>query len=744
MTEVKNFYLLPIAASLCFVSVLYSTHKGWLVIGVVIGVRICWMKRSKLIWLTVLFSFLLGIRTWSYVENLAQLPETVTQAPITILRDTVVINGSSLRFTGKYQQQKVTVSYRLKDEAEKKFWQTQRVQQVKLTGENQPLSPARNLKGFDQQAYYLGLGLAGQFTAERLTDFKTAPPDLAYWRESLFRQIDQCFPKKLASYIKALVLGFKDEHFSDQKELYQKTGLLHLFALSGLHIQFYLGAFHVLLKRLGLVRETRLLVLLLISFLVWGFTGWAVSVLRALLSFLIVFLLATLQLRLAKLDQWSFVLLGVLLFRPLVLLTASGRLSLWLALLLVFLPEKFPRPVTFQIAFSLFMIPLLIFEFSEWSVLGGVFTLLLFPIFQWLLLPGCLLLFCLSFWWVPTFLIQGFSWCFTLLEHGLAFFQLQPLVLGKPSVGLFSLIWFLAFLSLACHKQKNQLWLVGSICLLLISVSFDPRGLVAFVDVGQGDSIFIKLPFKQETFLIDTGGRLQFKQAAWQRGTYRPPSDYNLVPFLKSQGIKRIDHLILTHNDADHMGELENVARHFQLQTVYVANGAEKKIASRLKRLINNQTKVKLVKTGDVIGKKLAVHVVSPTTSEGENDQSIVTFFKIGQRRFLLTGDLEKTGEAAVLQKFPQLRVDVLKVGHHGSNTSTSAEFLNQLRPTDAVISAGRNNRYGHPTNETLKILQTKKIHIHRTDQQGMIYYQWSPYPFKNTNSLQSTIAFLN
>ncbi|CDW59576.1 Lactamase B and dCMP cyt deam 1 domain containing protein [Trichuris trichiura] len=250
------------------------------------------------------------------------------------------------------------------------------------------------------------------------------------------------------------------------------------------------------------------------------------------------------------------------------------------------------------------------------------------------------------------------------------------------------------------------------------------KGMVAFVDVGQGDSIFIKPPFKQETFLIDTGGRLTFRQKKWQSRQQKHLSDYNLLPFLKSLGCTKIDHLLITHNDADHMGELMNVIDNVKVKNLYLAKGSQVELKTLIQSI--KGTKIHLVKKGDTVGNKLKVQILSPEKSTGENDDSLVTYFTINHQRFLLTGDLETTGEEALIRNYPQLKTDFLKVGHHGSNTSTGKELLEKVRPKYAIISAGKKNRYGHPTQETLTKLNKQKIRVFRTDQQGMIYYHWS------------------
>ncbi|MDT2501253.1 ComEC/Rec2 family competence protein [Enterococcus avium] len=326
---------------------------------------------------------------------------------------------------------------------------------------------------------------------------------------------------------------------------------------------------------------------------------------------------------------------------------------------------------------------------------------------------------------IPQFLSFLLEQFFRLLEKVLALAAFPNLTIGRPT---FTILLFLILIVLLLidrlKYQRKTYWLLGIAFLLIASVTFSVKGMVAFVDVDQGDSIFIKPPFKQETFLIDTGGRLTFRQKKWQSRQQKHLSDYNLLPFLKSLGCTKIDHLLITHNDADHMGELMNVIDNVKVKNLYLAKGSQVELKTLIQSI--KGTKIHLVKKGDTVGNKLKVQILSPEKSTGENDDSLVTYFTINHQRFLLTGDLETTGEEALIRNYPQLKTDFLKVGHHGSNTSTGKELLEKVRPKYAIISAGKKNRYGHPTQETLTKLNKQKIRVFRTDQQGMIYYHWS------------------
>lgn len=203
-----------------------------------------------------------------------------------------------------------------------------------------------------------------------------------------------------------------------------------------------------------------------------------------------------------------------------------------------------------------------------------------------------------------------------------------------------------------------------------------------------------------------------------------------MVPFLKAEGVRRLDKLILTHGDFDHIGNVESLWDEVKIGEVIVPQGfgvgeVEKEIIEQAKRR-GVSTQVAVSNTGWKAGKASFVYLHPSKLYESKNEGSIVLYAELGKRRWLFTGDMEEEGERDLLHHYPNLKVGVLKVGHHGSKTSSTDSFLGAIRPEVAIISAGRNNRFGHPHQEVLERLSQVDAEIYRTDLDGAIIFRFT------------------
>ena len=662
-----------------------------------------------------------------------QAPTEINQ--VTLVADTLSVNGEQLSAIGKAKGQTYQVFYRLKSEKEQYFFKTTS-QTLVLKGKIK-LSPAtgqRNFQGFNYQSYLASQGIYRMAQIERLdhvvSQKNTSP--LAFFHQLRRRalvHIQTHFPNPMRHYMTGLLFGYLDKEFDEQSQLYTSLGIIHLFALSGMQVGFFLGWFRYGLLRLGLPKDYLFIILLPFSLCYGLMTGWTASVLRSLIQSLLA------EFGIKKLDNMGITLLLLFLFLPHFLLTVGGVLSCSYAFLLCLFDfeemSSLKKSICTSLVLSLGILPFLTYYYGTFQPVSLILTAMFSIVFDSFLLPVLTVFFALSglvifsqinplFEWMETFLTWIQSWIG------------QPLILGKPSLFQFGLmIAVLVMLFDFWKKPQFRICLLMIFGLLMIWVKHPLTNEVTMVDVGQGDSIFLR-SMKGDTILIDVGGKVTFgSKEKWQEASQTSNAEKTLIPYLQARGVSQIDHLVLTHTDTDHIGDLEEVAKRFKIKEICVSQGALTK-PSFVKRLRTLKCPVRTLKAGDnlpMMGRKLQV-LYPNKVGDGGNNDSIVLYGKLLGSSFLFTGDLEKEGEEELMASYPNLKASVLKAGHHGSKGSSSEAFLDQLQPSLALVSAGENNRYKHPNDETLERFKERHIKVLRTDQNGAIrfkgWFKWS------------------
>ncbi|MHB8126651.1 MAG: ComEC/Rec2 family competence protein [Desulfitobacteriaceae bacterium] len=278
---------------------------------------------------------------------------------------------------------------------------------------------------------------------------------------------------------------------------------------------------------------------------------------------------------------------------------------------------------------------------------------------------------------------------------------------GKIAISTLTAFLILASTVLvACSPSTNTLSTLSN-----QSIKSGDKLRVSYIDVGQGDSILIQVP-DGKSILIDAGEN--------DKGN-------RVVTYLQNQGVKRLDKVIWTHSHADHIGGADVVTRAFDIGQVIMPK--ETSTTQTYKDLITAiKTKgltITEAKAGLKIdlGPKTTIQLVAPNSSgyKDMNDYSVVLSLTYGQNTFLFTGDAPALSEHEMISTTFNLKADVLKVGHHGSYSSTSADFLAKVQPKYAIISVGKGNTYGHPANATLAKLIKAGAKIYRTDESGTI-----------------------
>ena len=279
---------------------------------------------------------------------------------------------------------------------------------------------------------------------------------------------------------------------------------------------------------------------------------------------------------------------------------------------------------------------------------------------------------------------------------------------------VFILYYIVIIIALNKIKFNEYKYLLILVVLLLFHFFYqyiDKSGYVYFLDVGQGDSALIRYPNNKLNILIDTGGMYSSSLAT------------NItIPFLRALGMNEIDYLILTHGDYDHMGEAINLVENFKVEKVIFNCGEFNDLEQELIQVLIKKKipYYSCIKELNVDNKKL--YFLNNKDYDNENDNSSVVYTKFGNYKFLFMGDAGVEVEEDLIEKYNLKDIDVLKVGHHGSKTSSSEGFIDEINPKYSIISVGKNNRYGHPNKEVLDNLKESKVY--RTDQDGSIMFK--------------------
>lgn len=708
---IKQWAIAPIHVVIVLIALYFVLYRpSVLSIGLALALLIRLLQQHgikaffKMLPIFLLFVSLFGGRYFLFLQEKAALPERISQ--IDIIPDTIAINGNSLSFRGKSSGQTYQVYYQLKSQAEKTTFQ-HLTSSIRLDIDGQVSRPQnqRNFNGFDYETYLETQGIYGTVSIETIKGSQKIqswnPFDwVSSWRRSALVHIKNQFPAPMNHYMAGLLFGELDSDFDEMGNLYSSLGIIHLFALSGMQVGFFIDKIRYFFLRMGFKRETVDKLQYPFSFVYAGLTGFSVSVVRSLIQKLLA------NAGITKLDNLAVTALICFIIMPQFLLTAGGQLSFAYAFLLtVFDFEKlshYKRLAMESLVLSLGILPLLIsifFTFQPWSI---VLTFAFSFLFDVIFLPLLAILFLLSgvisitqvnllFIWLEKVIMWVSSWAS------------QPIVFGKPhALVLLSLFILLGLLYDYWRVKRLRYFLMIGIALLFFLTKSPMENEVTVVDVGQGDSIFLR-DVEGRTLLIDTGGRVEFApKEEWQKKTTTSNAERTLIPYLYSRGIDHIDSMVITHTDADHCGDLLVLSKAVRLKTIYVTSGSLT-VPEFVEVLKEINVPVQVVTVGQhfpIFDSFLEV-LYPRQTGDGGNNDSIVLYGDLLDKKFLFTGDLED-GELELMNRYPNLPVDVLKAGHHGSKGSSYPEFLDYIDAEMALLSVGQNNRYQHPHSETL------------------------------------------
>lgn len=657
-------------------------------------------------------------------------------------------------------------------------------QLVKVAGRKKSFEPGRNPGEFDSRLYYSTLKIAYRITKARIEGvggnkdiFQEGLYRIKYRLESV---LDRCLSNEDAAVMKGVILGDKAFMDEDTKRLYKDAGIIHIMAVSGLHISILGMGLYKLLRKIRFPIVPASVLPIAFMYIYGQMCGMSASSVRAIVMFGIRLLAPVLGRTYDLLSALSLAEIMLLIEQPLYLYN-SGFLFSFGAILGVtivapgiklkifsdvlvrmgLLPEnensgtgsykmKFAdEKVTERelvcehvlnafrsgIGIALATLPVYCMYYYTYPIHSLFLNLIVIPVVGILMIIGIITM---SFGAVLVFLGAGDIHLLGLpVRMILLFYRFlcSSTVITRRmtwymghSGGLRVLVYIvvIGLFVYASFQNKRYCKLLIGAAIIILTFHIGPQLNISMIDVGQGDGIVISSG--NSNVLID-GGSTSKKNVG----------KYQIIPFLKYKGIGSLDAIVLTHEDEDHLSGIMDILDDMEKGGIYVKKLILPEVNETCRgdnyhRLENRAEELKIpvfyINTGERfrIGKTefLCINPELNMKVEGANAYSTVLFMKHGDFTALLTGDCEQEGQdniKRVIHNNPDIfyNIDLLKVAHHGSKYTTDTEFLEMIKPRIALISCGEDNRYGHPHSEVLERLTDIGTIIYRTDISGEI-----------------------
>ena len=504
-------------------------------------------------------------------------------------------------------------------------------------------------------------------------------------------------------YLNAFIIGDKTD--LEFYETYQNNGISHLFALSGMHISMLSLIIYKLVNKF---KHKDLIVIMFLLFYI-TLTNFSASILRTIIFFIILKLNKKLDLNISTKNALLITLSIIMIYNPLIVFDIGFQYSGLVTFGLIVSTKYYKKNYFYNLFITsfialLFSVPITLYNNYELNLLSILNNLINVPLITFVIYPLSLLTFLLKF------LEPIYNLTINLLEFINNISSIFSLNIIVPKVHI--IFYLIYYLLIYLYIESNNKKYILVACLYLLSFKLKPfidrNNYVYYLDVGQGDSSLII--YNDNVVMNDTGGT----------------SNYNVssgcIKLLKSLGYSHIDYLILTHGDFDHMGDSIYLINNYKVKNVVLNNDDFNELETNLIKELKKK-KIKYYQNVEKIPiSNNIITILNTKEYDNENDNSNVIYIELNNYKFMFMGDAGVDKEKDILERYNISNIDVLKVGHHGSKTSSSKSFINKINLKYSIISVGKNNRYGHPNKEVLNNLDHSKIY--RTDEDGSIMFK--------------------
>lgn len=596
-------------------------------------------------------------------------------------------------------KEKLLITYKYQD---KEFNNLSYGDKIKVKGTLITPSKNTNQNTFNYQKYLYYKKIYYLVEATSINKIANNHNYLYTIKNTLYQKINKL---KSSNYIKTLL--FCDNTLSKEiKESYRINGISHLFSVSGMHINFFVSIIYLYLNKITYNKRIKYLItnIFIITYLILFPSS---SLLRSAVMSILYSINYLLKLKIKKIDILLLTLGVSLLINPFIIYDLGYIYSYTITFFLVLSSStlkkknKINKIIYISLLSFLVSIPITIYNSYEINIISILLNIILVPIISIIILPLTILTYIFP-------ILDSILYLFTNTLETISLFiskiNITKMIFPKPSLLIIVLYYIIFLLS----YQNKKYFYLNIILLIIIYISpyLNSNFEVVMFEVGEADCHLIKYPYNKNTILIDTG-----------KNEYKIKNE--VIPYLKSIGIKKIDYLIITHGDEDHIGGSITLINNFQVKNVILNKGTFTDIE---KELIKNLNKKKIpyqININKINLSNHTIYLLNNTKYNNENDNSIITYFTYQKYKFLYMGDTSITTEDNLLENYNLNNISILKVGHHGSNTSSSKDFISQINPSISLISVGENNIYHHPNKEVINNLS--KSRIYRTDINNMV-----------------------